>query len=198
MPCPSFGARRVPLDGTLADGYQRLCASQLPVAAFAWEAAAQRAGLAKRAFGLRGNRGASVNEPLGCAGIGDRRYRRPDSLVERSPSCRRLRGNRGVSVPTVGESRAAQAPLYRRSAILAQPGDGFTDAPRFRRSAAPTRTRAPSPHSQAPRYAPLVSATSSSHVRKSSASSPQPPQLLQPLQVRRPPQHRHFLRNRGT
>lgn len=86
---------------------------------------------------LRGNPGASVNEPLGCAGIRDRRYRQSRILVTRSPSCHVLRGNRGASVPTVGDSGAALPALYRRSAILAQRDTGFTDGAGFSRSRLP-------------------------------------------------------------
>ena len=41
---------------------------------------------------LRRNRGASVNEPSSCAGIGERQYRWPPILVKRSPSRPALHG----------------------------------------------------------------------------------------------------------
>lgn len=85
-------------------------------------------------LGLRENPGASVNEPSGCAGIRERRYRRSRILVKRSPSCHVVRGNWGVSVPTVGDSGAARRPPYRRSRFLARRGARFTDTPRFPRS----------------------------------------------------------------
>ena len=88
-------------------------------------------------LGLRENPGASVNEPSNCAKNRERRYRRSRFLVKRSPSCHVLRGNRGASVPTVGDSGAARRSLYRRSPIPARPGARFTDAPRFPRGPAP-------------------------------------------------------------
>ena len=79
----------------------------------------------------------------GSVGIGGRAfrrggYRRSRFLVRRSPSCRLLRGNRGVSVPTVGDSGAAFLPLCRRSAILAQPSSRFTDGPGIPRAVPPS------------------------------------------------------------
>ena len=69
-----------------------------------------------------------------CAGNRERRYRRSRFLVKRGPSCRVLRGNGRVSVPTVPDSRATLPSLYRHSRFSARPGVSFTDAPGFPRS----------------------------------------------------------------
>ena len=100
VPHSPFGARRVPLDWALAHRNRRLRSGQRP---------ARESG----SVGIKSR------------AIARKSYRRSRLLVKRSPSCRLLRGNGRASVPTVGDSRAARCPLYRRSRFPVQPCHGF-------------------------------------------------------------------------
>ena len=109
-----------------------------------------------------------------CAGIRERQYRLSLILVKRSPSCRVLRGNWGVSVPTVGDSGAALPVLYRRSRFSAHRSARFTDAPRFSRSAA-ARQCGPPPARLRPYAPPPATARRSSAHSTTSGIRGQPP-----------------------
>lgn len=91
-------------------------------------------GVSVSASSLRGNRGPSVNEPPRCAGIGDRRYQKPDHCARELPT-----------VPVSGEKKSFLPRPAR------EPASVGTDGRQFWRSPVPALPTVPFSRAAVPR-----------------------------------------------